>query len=653
MVLLSAQSLGKMYGERTLFENVSFDVREGERIGLIGVNGAGKTTLLSIFTGEAAADSGRAYVSREINVGHMRQHVQGDLSRTMYEEALSVFAPLEAMNAELSDIAQAIEQGRGDTAALVARQHRLGEAFAAAGGYTYKSRLRSTLKGVGFPEEDFSLPLHALSGGQRSKVQLARLLLSDAQVLLLDEPTNHLDTASSEWLENYLLQFRGAFIVVSHDRYFLDRVTNRTLEIENGRLSSFAGGYTRYARHKARELEIRARHRENTLHEIGRIEGIIAQQKQWNRERNLRAAQSKQKIVARLRETLDEPVRAPDITRCMFAAEQGSGDDVLIARGLQKSFGDKHLFTDVSLHVRRGEHVFLLGPNGCGKTTLIKTLIKSLHESAFGDYTPDDGWVTLGPGVKTGYYDQTQERLNPANTVLEEVWNAHRHLTQTQVRNALAAFLFRGDDVFKTIDVLSGGERARVALVKLMLQRANFLLLDEPTNHLDIASREAFENALEAYDGTLLIVSHDRYLINKLAHRILYFNGQGGISEHQGDYDSYVRVREEERAKAQEPEKLPQWRPAKNEYARKKEAAARIRSLRARMRRTEAEIEKAEDSISRMDAELQGPETAADYARVMQITREMEAERVRLERLYQAWEEDGAELDALSGQYHE
>lgn len=651
MVLLSAQGLQKSFGERTVFSDVSFDVREGERIGLIGANGAGKTTLLNMFTGDAAADGGRAHVARDVVVGHMRQHVPGDLTRTMAEEAMSVFGHLIRMEEELAETARSLERGEGDIKALVDRQHRLGDAFAAAGGYTYKSRLRATLMGVGFSEEDFELPLHALSGGQRSKVQLARLLLSGAQVLLLDEPTNHLDTASVEWLENYLRQFKGAYLVISHDRYFLDRVTERTLELEDGKLSSFRGGYSQYILRKGREREVRQRHRENTLRDIKRLEGIIAQQKQWNRERNIRMAESKQKAADRLRETLEEPVKTPDIARCMFAAQQGSGDDVLIAKDLRKSFGGKTLFYDVSLHIRRGEHVFLLGPNGCGKTTLIKSLIKTYNHSTLGAYAPDGGWVSLGPGVKTGYYDQTQENLNPRHTVLDEVWNAHPLLPQTQIRSALAAFLFRGDDVFKTVEVLSGGERARVALVKLMLSRANFLLLDEPTNHLDIASREAFEDALLSYDGTLLIVSHDRYLINKLAHRILYFDEKGGIGEHRGDYDSYMLAREA--VAAETPRQETERKPAESEYARKKESAARIRALRARIRRVETEIERAETSISALDEELQGPDTAADFERVLKITHRMERERARLEELYQAWEEDGMKLDALAGQYTE
>ncbi|NLT17077.1 MAG: ABC-F family ATP-binding cassette domain-containing protein [Clostridiales bacterium] len=649
MVLLSAQGLCKAYGDRTLFSDVSFDVRDGERIGLVGVNGAGKTTLLNIFTGETPADAGRARVFGGASLGHMRQHVPGDLTRTLYDEAMEVFSPLQAIERELAAVARAIDEGRGDVKALVARQDRLGEAYASKGGYTYKSRLRSTLLGVGFFEEEFGMPLGALSGGQRSKVQLSRLLLCGARVLLLDEPTNHLDGDSVEWLENYLQQFRGAFVVVSHDRYFLDRVTNRTLELENGRLASYAGGYTQYFMKKQRETEVRRRHREQKLREIRRIEGIVAQQKQWNRERNLRAARSKQKVADRLKMTLDAPVKkAPGIGRYLFGAREGCGEDALVIRGLKKGFGGKPLFSDVSLHIRKGERVFLLGPNGCGKTTLLKALVHAMDETRFREYAPDAGRAARGPGVRFGYYEQTLESLDPGRTVLDEVWNAHSHLSQTQARNALAAFLFRGDDVFKTVGVLSGGERARVALVKLMLSPTNLLLLDEPTNHLDIASREALEDALCAYGGTILAVSHDRYLVNKLAHRIVWFDGRGGIAGYAGDYDSYVKAREEAKAEdGAQDGAAPQEKPAGGGNGRKKETAALIRSLKARMRRAEAEIERAEARVCELDAKLAGGQT--DFERVLRITNEMETERARLEDLYAAWEEAGLRLDALSG----
>lgn len=645
MVLISAQGVAKSFGDRVLFSGVSFDVRDGERVGLIGANGAGKTTLMNMFTGAAVPDEGRAYVSRDATLGHMRQHVPGDLTRTLHDEALNVFLPLMRMEEELESIARTIEGGDGGADALINRQHRLHEAYESAGGYTYRSRTRSTLLGLGFSESDLDLPLAALSGGERSRVQLARLLLTDPRMLLLDEPTNHLDIASVEWLEEYLLQFRGAILVISHDRYFLDKVTGRTLELENGRLTARAGNYSFFMRHKEKDVEVRERHRENTLREIKRIEGIIEQQKRWNRERNLRAARSKQKVVDRLREELAPPVQAPDVSRYMFAAGEGSGSDVLIAKGLAKRFGDRTLFRDVSFHIRKGEHVFLLGPNGCGKTTLLKALV----HTRFGAYAPDEGYISLGAGVLAGYYDQTQESLLAQNTVLDEVWGAHPHLSQTQVRGALAAFLFRGEDVYKSIALLSGGERARVALVKLMLSKANFLLLDEPTNHLDIASREAFENALAAYDGTLLIVSHDRYLISRLAHRILYFDGRGGIAEHIGDYESYARAREAERAQAGQAQvSAPAKKaPEENAKAHGRETAAEIRRIKARLRAAEADIERAEADIAQTEALLSAPEAAADYVRAMELTERMDAERRRLERLYSEWEEDGLRLAAL------
>ncbi len=638
MVLVSAIKVNKAYGERILFQDVSFDVNDGDKIGLIGANGVGKTTLMNMFTGLEKPDGGQVFVNKDLNVGYMRQHVPSDFGKTMYQEAMGVFSHLEYIEIKLNEIAAEISKADKVLEHLIQKQHRLSEEFERKGGYTYKSRLKSTLMGLGFSESDLELPIGALSGGQRSKVQLARLLLSDAKVLLLDEPTNHLDTESVEWLENFLLQFKGAILVISHDRYFLNRITNKTIELENKKAYVFSGNYSRYIEHKAKELESREHQRVNTLREIKRVEGIITQQKQWNRERTLKTARNKQKMVDRLKEDLPEEVKVVSFGSYNFESQSVSGDDVLFAEDIEKSFGDNIVFRNVNMHIRKGEHVFLLGGNGCGKSTLLKTLINDYYE----DYSIDAGSVSFGSGVRVGYYDQTQDTLSKHKTIIDEVWDEYPKLTQTKVRNALAAFLFKGDDVFKTIDVLSGGEKARVALVKLMLSGANFLLLDEPTNHLDIMSREAFEDALNSYDGTLLIVSHDRYLVNKLSHRILYFDGTGNVKKHQGGYDSYLEMKQAMLIEQQDrsPEKKGK---SLSENTLRKEASANARRIKARIRRIESDIEECENGIESLETELN--QAAADYQRIMEITEVLGAKKEKLEQLYDQWEDYGQELE--------
>jgi ATP-binding cassette subfamily F protein 3 len=549
----------------------------------------------------------------------MAQRVRVTPGRTVFAEVMTVFAELEEIERTLDEIAAKI--GAGD-ASLVKKQHDLSEEFERRGGYTYKSRVKSALSGLGFTEGEAGQEISTLSGGQRTRATLCKILLSGANVLLLDEPTNHLDTAAVEWLEEFLRAYAGAVVIISHDRYFLDRVTRRTFALEHKTLTVYGGNYSYYVKKKEEDRCAQERRYENTRREIKRIEGIIEQQRRWNRERNIKTAESKQKMIDRLEKDLDAPQNAPDSLRFRFGTKQSGGNDVLDARGISAAFGDKKLFDNADMTVHRGERVFLLGPNGCGKTTLLKILTGRLRAAG--------GSVRLGAGILAGYYDQAQEELDAAKTVLDEVWDAYPKLTRTEVRNALAAFLFKGDDALKEISALSGGERARVSLVKLMLSECNFLLLDEPTNHLDVTSREALEDALLGYRGTLLAVSHDRYFINKLADRVTYLSASG-VQSYDGNYDNFLEKRAARTvAEKTEPEK-------KNEYKEKKEREAAQRKTAAALLRTEGEIAAAEAEIAALEAALGNPETAADYQKVLEISGGIDQAKARLDALYEKW----------------
>lgn len=637
MIVLSGNDISVSFGGETLFHDVNFRLEENGRAGLVGVNGCGKTTLMHVINGRQEAETGGISKAAGIKLGCMEQYVIRDDNITLYDEVLEIFRPLIDAENELADIAVAIDTGDHSEQTL-SRQMQLQERFEREGGLTYKSMTCSALVGLGFSEDDFNKPISVMSGGQKSKAQLAKLLLSGSNILLLDEPTNHLDITACEWLEKFLTEYKGAYIVISHDRYFLDKVTDTTFEMENRTLREYKGNYTRYLELKAEAREAQQRVYDRTVKEINRIEGIVEQQKRWGQEHNFITAASKQKQADRLKETLEKPEDLPETIKFTFRAKEGGANDVLIAKGLSKSFDGTAVFTNAELDIKKNTTTFILGENGCGKTTLLKILT--------GEYQADSGEYKFGNNIQFGYYDQAQTDLDPSKTVIDEVWDRYPGMTQTQVRSALAQFLFKGDDVFKNVGKLSGGEKARVSLLKLMLSKANMLLLDEPTNHLDIHSREALENALASYGGTLLIVSHDRYLINKLADRIVWL-GKTGTVNIDGNYDRYIELKE---AKAQS-EQAVQVKAAegkKNDYKERKERESTLRKLSGALKRCEQSIDEVGLKTAELAQQMSQPEIATDYEKTSALAQEIEALKEKEEALTAEWMELSEQIEAFT-----
>lgn len=627
MAILTVNNIKKMFGTDTIIQDITFEVQKGDRIGLVGINGSGKTTLFKVLNGEYSADEGSFTPARDTSIGYMEQHVCRDMEKPAFDEVMTVFAPLLKMEAEIERLTAEIAAVPENIDALIEKQTELNDRFIADGGLTCRNRARSTLIGLGFAPEQIYAPIGVLSGGQKAKIQLAKMLLGESNLLLLDEPTNHLDIPSVEWLEDFLKNYSGSYIVISHDRYFLDAVTNRTFEIENTRLTEYKGNYTRFIHQKEENRLAMQRVYDNTQREIKRIEGIIEQQKRFNQERNYVTIASKQKSIDRLEATLQKPEDEPDTIRFQFKASQRGGNDVLMAEDLALQFGENRLFQNVNLEIKRGEKVFLIGPNGCGKTSLLKILLDIYKETA--------GEHRFGANIDVGYYDQAQGNLDESKTVIDEIWDLHPHMTQTQVRSALAVFLFKGEDVYKPVKGLSGGERARVLLLKLMLSKANLLILDEPTNHLDIGSCEALENALLGYDGTLFVVSHDRYLINKLADKIYYLDPTG-TTLYLGNYDAYLEARQQKEAAAEAAASL-EATAKPNAYRQKKERASEIRKKKAALSKCERDIEATELEIEALNEKLLDPEIASDYEQTLDITNQIAACKEQSDALMNEW----------------
>ncbi len=631
MISISCDNLSLSFGIDTILESVSFSLNDGDKLGIVGVNGAGKSTLFRLITGEYHADSGAVYVAKDKTVGLLEQNTGLQSDRSVYEEMLLSFPALRRMEDRIASLEAAIaayetENKPHDEAfdRLVASFAEQSEAFEAEGGYTYKNRIRAMLTQLGFGEDLWSIPIDKLSGGQKTRLALVRLLLQEPDILMLDEPTNHLDIDTLTWLEEHLRSYKKTILVVSHDRYFLDKIATKILEIEHKRGTLYNGNYSSYQEQKIKNREIEEKHYQNQQREIARIEAYIEQQRRWNRERNIIAAESRQKQLDKMVK-LDRPTAAPDKIRLQFSKSGESGNDVLELNRLSKSYPGKPLFSDVSAMIRKHDHVFVYGPNGCGKSTLLKIIMDRV--------TPDRGDYEYGYNVTVGYYDQEQQELDEENTVLEELWSSYENLTQTEIRNTLALFLFRGDDIEKKVSVLSGGEKARLTLAKLILSKMNVLILDEPTNHLDIPSREALENALLSFDGTIIAVSHDRYFIKKLANRIFDLSAHT-LFDFRGTYEEYLAYRElkkNEAAAADAFGTVPETVSAgKEQFLKNKaDAAQRRREERARKKTAEA-IAKTEAEIEEIDTEMAG-EAAMDYKRLSELqTRKDELEEALL-----------------------
>ena len=626
MAILSVRDVSVTFIERTLFENVSFDIEKRDKVGFIGSNGTGKTTLLKVLSGELSPTMGDVYIAKDAKVGYMHQHVLEHPERTVIDELLSVFDYLKEMELRLEFLNKEMEKGE-NLDALISEHTVLLERFEREGGLTFKSRARSALLGLGFSEEDMQRPSGTLSGGQASKLSLARLLLSGADILLLDEPTNHLDIESVKWLEQYIKDFQGTVIIVSHDRYFLDAVTNKTVELAHLKTTVYTGNYSAFMEKKAHEQEAIRRKFINDSKEIKRIEGIVEQQKRWGREHNFITAASKQKEADRIKAQLVVPDGEEETLTLKLEPNRESGNDVLIVKNLSKSFGSKTLFKNVDMHIRKGERVFILGGNGTGKTTLFNVLTKK--------YDADFDELTFGARVDMGYFDQMQSDLNVENNPIEEISDAFPLMSNTQIRTVLGRFLIKGDNAFKKISTLSGGERARVALLKLVLAGSNFLLLDEPTNHLDTASREALEDTLRDYDGTMLIISHDRYFINKLATRILELK-EDGVKEYLGNYDYYAEKQKE--AVASVSVEKTEEKPKVNDYKLRKEEQSRERKRQTAIRKAEELIEELDLKIRDTEALLSSEEVISNYEKLVELTKVLEDLQSQQEEAYAQWE---------------
>ncbi len=624
MSLLTAQNLTFGFSDGVLFKDAAFKVEETDRVGLIGANGTGKTSLFKLIIGTYTPNEGGIVRGKDVHIGYMEQYLDCGKNQTLYGEALTVFNDVINMEYELEEVTQKLLTD--SSILLIEKQLQLTEEIERRDGLVYKAKTKSALLGLGFKEEDLTQKVSNLSGGQRSKLSLCKLLLSNANLLLLDEPTNNLDVDAINWLEEYLAKYKGALIVVSHDRYFLDKVTTSVMEISHKKLVQTTGNYSVFQKLKAeRELTIE-REYEKTITEIKRIEGIIEQQKKFNQAHNYITIASKQKQIDRLKETLVVPDKALRSVHFSFKTDIRTGDNVLSVDSLEKAFPEKPLFKNFDLEIKCEDKVFLLGPNGCGKSTFLKIINKEIEA--------DGGIFKLGANVKIGYFDQNIDKLNSEKTVLDEVWDIFCFMSETEIRSALAMFLFTGEDVFKKVSALSGGERAKLSLLKIMLSKPNFLILDEPTNHLDITSREVLENALMDFNGTLLVVSHDRYFINKLATKTVHLTHNGAVLI-DGNYDTYLEYKENLSAN----EIKRDIKPKVNEYTLRKEQARLERARKSRIMKLETEIEETENTITIIENELCNPEISSDYELLSEKTNILNEKRVKLEELYNEWEE--------------
>lgn len=641
-MILSCNNITKTFGTDAILSDCSFHIEEREKAAIVGPNGAGKSTLLKIIMGRLPADDGTVTISKDKTLGYLAQHQNLSSDGTIYDELLSVKKDIIALEEKIRETEQQMKNATGEQLDTLLDQYtKMNHQFELENGYAYQSEIVGVLKGLGFTEDDFSLPVNTLSGGQKTRVALGKLLLSKPDIILLDEPTNHLDMESIRWLENYLLGYNGSVIIVAHDRYFLDRIVTKIIEIENTHVTVFSGNYTAYADKKKILRNMQLKEYLNQQREIKHQQEVITKLKQFNREKSIKRAESREKMLDKL-EVVDKPAEINDKMNIELNPSVISGNDVLSVSHLSKAFDDNTLFTDISFDIKRGERVALIGNNGTGKTTILKII---------NDILPaDSGEIKLGSKVTIGYYDQEHHVLDPDKTLFDELQDAYPDLNNTQIRNTLAAFLFTNDDVFKYIRDLSGGERGRVSLAKLMLSNANFLILDEPTNHLDMVSKEILENALNSYTGTVLYVSHDRYFINTTATRIIELVGQTTVN-YIGNYDYYIEKKDALTAAAlagkpadsssavSAAQKNAQKESAKADWKQSKEEQALLKKKKNELKKTEERITVIEDRLKAIEEESALPEVCTDTARLLELHKESTKLSEELNTLYEKWEE--------------
>lgn len=641
-MILSCNNITKTFGTDTILSDCSFHIEEREKAAIVGPNGAGKSTLLKIIMGRLPADDGTVTISKDKTLGYLAQHQNLSSDGTIYDELLSVKKDIIALEEKIRETEQQMKNATGEQLDTLLDQYtKMNHQFELENGYAYQSEIVGVLKGLGFTEDDFSLPVNTLSGGQKTRVALGKLLLSKPDIILLDEPTNHLDMESIRWLENYLLGYNGSVIIVAHDRYFLDRIVTKIIEIENTHVTVFSGNYTAYADKKKILRNMQLKEYLNQQRQIKHQQEVITKLKQFNREKSIKRAESREKMLDKL-EVVDKPAEINDKMNIELNPSVISGNDVLSVSHLSKAFDDNTLFTDISFDIKRGERVALIGNNGTGKTTILKII---------NDILPaDSGEIKLGSKVTIGYYDQEHHVLDPDKTLFDELQDAYPDLNNTQIRNTLAAFLFTNDDVFKYIRDLSGGERGRVSLAKLMLSNANFLILDEPTNHLDMVSKEILENALNSYTGTVLYVSHDRYFINTTATRIIELVGQTTVN-YIGNYDYYIEKKDALTAAAlagkpadsssavSAAQKNAQKESAKADWKHSKEEQALLKKKKNELKKTEERITVIEDRLKAIEEESALPEVCTDTARLLELHKESTKLSEELDTLYEKWEE--------------
>lgn len=635
MVILSCKDIKKSYGIRDVLKNVTFSINEGDKVGIIGGNGEGKSTLFKILTKDLSQDNGEIFLDKNKSLGYLSQNITLNMNTTIYDELLCVFEELRNMENKLSTLEIKMSEPYDENNAsyhdkLIKDYTTIQDLYSHRGGYTYKGEISRVLKGLGFLEDDFNKTIGTLSGGQKTRVSLCRLLLRKPDIILLDEPTNHLDLEAIEWLEDYLKAYKGTVLVVSHDRFFLDAITTHTFEVINGHVNCYNVPYTKFLDLRAKDHEAQLKAYNLQQAEIKRQEAIIEKFRSFNREKSIKAAESREKALDKI-DRLDAPDKDKEASRIQFETSIKSGYDVLHTENLAKSYGDKTLFTNLDFDLKRGEKVALIGENGRGKTTLFKIIMDTVDA--------DKGNVVLGTNVNVGYYDQEQSNLNLDKSIIDEVWDDFPNLTTSKLRNVLASFLFTGDDVFKIINTLSGGEKCRINLLKLMLSRSNLLLLDEPTNHLDIMSREALEDAILSYDGTLMIISHDRYFLNKVINRILELK-EDGVSQYLGNY-SYYQEKKANPLRFKELEEIQNGKTktqVKDEKKKKREIEKEEKAIKLRLKKIEDDIASKETTLLSLQEQLCLEEIYSNPTESERVNKEIFSIEEVVASLYEEWE---------------